>query len=50
MRYDLLSQVNFVRNLWEAGLVEVDESCQEMLSLTSHDYLSAMEDIYARSA
>jgi len=48
--HDFLSQVNFVRNLWRAGLVEVDESCKEVLSLTSDGYLSAMEDIYTRSA
>ena len=48
--HDFLSQVNFVRNLWRAGLVEADDSCKEVLSLTSDGYLSAMEDIYTRSA
>lgn len=47
--HDFLSQVNFVRNLWRAGLVEVDESCKKVLSLTSDGYLSAMADIYTRS-
>ena len=47
--HDFLSQVNFVRNLWAAGLIEVDGPCEEVLSLTSHGYLSAMQDIYVRN-
>lgn len=40
------TQFNFVKSFWKSGLIEVDNSCEAVLKLTSSEYISAMEEIY----
>jgi hypothetical protein len=46
--HDLMSNINFTRNLWNADLIEVDTTCREVISLTTYDYLSALENLFIR--
>ena len=44
--HDLLSQLNFTRNLWRNKKVEVDDVCAEVLLMSNKEYLARMEKIY----
>jgi|GEM_PF-2962449 len=44
--HGLLNQVNFIRNLWKAGLVLPQGSCEAVLRLTPSQYLSQMEEVW----
>ena len=41
-----LSSLNYTRNLWNSGIIEVDNFCSEVLNMTSEDYMSEMQKIY----
>jgi len=43
--HDCLSQVNFVRNIWRAGLIEADRECEKVLNLSAKQYMYELEDI-----
>lgn len=47
-QHDLVSNINFTRNLWTAGLVEVDSACSEVLRLTTYEYLTALEKLFVQ--
>jgi len=44
--HDLLSQLNFTRNLWKSGNVEVDNKCEQVLRMSNNEFLEEMERIY----
>jgi len=44
--HDLLSQINFTRNLWKSGKVEVDNECERVLRMSNDEFLEEMEGIY----
>jgi len=44
-RHDLSSQLNFTRNLVDAGRVEFDATGATVLNMTSCDYMRAMESV-----
>jgi len=46
--HNQITQLNFTRNLWYSGQIEVDESCEAVLRLTNEEYMSKMEDIYVK--
>ena len=41
--HDLLSQLAFVRNLRDSGVIEVDDICGEVLSISTEHYMKQME-------
>jgi hypothetical protein len=43
-----LSSLNFTRNLWKSGVIEVDNFCKDILSMTSEGYMLEMQRIYIR--
>lgn len=47
-RHDMVSNINFTRNLWNAGLIEVDKCCEDVIRLPTYDYLSAMEKLFVQ--
>ncbi len=47
--HDLCSQVNFVRHLYKAGLVEAGGVCAEVLEMDEMEYLRGMEGVYDAS-
>lgn len=46
--HDCFSQINFTRHLWDAGLIEADPVCREVLQLDPEEYLEALKRIYVR--
>lgn len=44
--HDLISQINFIRQLWQNRQCEVDETCENILRLSNEEYLKNMEEIY----
>ncbi|MFW5886674.1 MAG: hypothetical protein ACOCUL_02850 [Bacteroidota bacterium] len=44
--HDLLSQINFVRNLWINGKIQVDNGCKKVLNMSNEEYLKQMERKY----
>lgn len=44
--HDLLSNINFVRNLWLNGNIEVDTECAKILKMTNDEYLCEMERLH----
>lgn len=44
--HGLVNQLNFTRNLWKAGLIEADNSCEAVLRLTPAEYMAAIEEVY----
>jgi hypothetical protein len=48
--HDVLSQLSFVRNLVNAGMIHADDSCHRVLFMNSGDYLRELERIYVRNA
>lgn len=44
--HDMLSQLNFVRNLWLRKRIQVDPECSKVLEMSNEEYLKAMERIY----
>ena len=46
--HDLLSQLSFTRNLVNAGMLNVDETCLRILSMSNGDYLGELNRIYVR--
>ena len=44
--HDLVSQLNFIRNLWKSKRINVDETCENILKITNKEYLKKMEKIY----
>ena len=45
--HDMLSQLNLIRNLRDAGHVECDVGCGSVLDMQQDEYLGAMERLYA---
>lgn len=45
-KHNLVSQLNFLRSLWTAGLVKADKVCESVMDLSSAEYLQQMEEIY----
>lgn len=43
--HDVLSNINFTRNIRNAGLVEVDNALEKVINLTTFEYCSSMENI-----
>lgn len=43
---EIVGNLNFIRNLWKGGLVEVDKDCESVLRMTSDEYMMAMQRIY----
>jgi len=43
-----LTQLNFTRNLWHSGQIEVDHACEAVLRLSDEKYMSKLEDIYVK--
>ncbi len=41
-----LSQLNFVKNLYKGGLIEVDKDCKDVLELSSDEYIDKFLEIY----
>lgn len=48
--HDIMSNLNFTRNLWKAGLIEVDNGCREVISKNTSEYLSAMEEVFLQDS
>lgn len=46
--HDLLSQLNFIRNLWKNKIVEVDCDCERVLKMSNEEYLMEMERLHVR--
>ncbi len=46
--HDLLSQLNFTRNLWGHGAIEVDKDCERVLRMENGEYLIAMENFHVK--
>ncbi len=44
--HDPISQLNFVKSLWNAGLIEADDACQKALHLDSKEYITRLEGLY----
>ncbi len=44
--HDHIGQLNFVRNLWIKGLIDVDDNCASVLKLSNEQYMKSMEQIY----
>jgi hypothetical protein len=44
--HDLISQISFIRNLWKMGLIEVDENCADILSMSNDKYMEGMEKLF----
>ena len=44
--HDLLCQLAFVRNLWRAGIIDVDDACRQVLELTNEQYMERMEALH----
>jgi hypothetical protein len=47
--HNMLSQLNFIRNLWINGKIEVDEDCAKVINMSNDEYLEKMENIYIKS-
>ncbi len=47
--HDLVSQVGLTRNLWDLGLISVDNQCANILNLSTEDYLFRMEKMVVNS-
>ncbi len=47
--HNMLSQLNFIRNLWINGKIELDEDCAKVISMSNKEYLKEMENIYIKS-
>ena len=46
--HDVLTQINFVKNLWESKMISVDSDCERVLKLSLDEYLSQFENIYIK--
>lgn len=46
--HDLISQLNFVRNLFKNNRIEVDDECLEVIKMTDQKYLAVIEDNFTR--
>jgi hypothetical protein len=44
-----MTQFNFIKNLWRTGLIDVDQACENVISMSSQEYMNAMEDIYVNT-
>jgi hypothetical protein len=44
--HDCVSQLNFMRSLFHAGVMDLDPECAAVVSLTSADYLAGLERIF----
>ena len=44
--HDLLSQINFTRNIWKSGSIEVDNECERVLRMSNDEFLEEMERIH----
>ncbi|QLA18862.1 tetratricopeptide repeat protein [Desulfolutivibrio sulfoxidireducens] len=49
-RHDPISQLTFVRNLFQHGLIEVDKDCARVLRLSNEEYMFQMEEIYTNTS
>ena len=43
--HDILSNINFARNLMNAKILQMDAACGKVTALTTYAYLKAMEDL-----
>ncbi len=48
--HDLITQINFTRNLWRNRKIDVDDSCKSILELDNYTYMSKMEEIWVNNA
>lgn len=46
--HDLISQLCFTRNLWRNGCIGVDDECKKVLNMSNTEYISIIEDVFAR--
>jgi len=46
MVHDLIENLNFVRNFQNAGYVQTDRICKNILNMNNIDYIKSMENIY----
>ena len=46
--HDLVSQLNYIRNLWRAGVVEADEACEFVLGLPAKEYMERIDAVHIR--
>jgi len=44
--HDYLSQIKYVRNLWNAGMIDVDHAGQKVLSMSDESYMKCLDTIY----
>ena len=44
--HDLIAQLRFVRNVYDAGGIEVDAECEGILKLTDRAYMAEMEKLF----
>ncbi|MCP3032733.1 hypothetical protein LF817_15520 [Halobacillus sp. A1] len=44
--HELITQFNFIKNLWNVKLFEADETLEAVLGLTPEKYMDLMEEIY----
>jgi len=49
-RHDPISQLTFVRNLFQHGLIEVDKDCARVIRLSNEEYMFQMEEIYTNTS
>ena len=48
--HDQITQLNFVRNLWDSMLIEVDKQCENVLLLSPEQYAADLERVYVQDA
>jgi len=41
-----ISQLNYTRNIWSAGHITVDHTCEKVLRMKTDKYMSELEEIY----
>jgi hypothetical protein len=41
-----ISQLNYTRNIWSAGHITVDHTCEKVLRMKTDEYMSELEEIY----
>ncbi len=41
--HDPVSQLSFMRNMWKAGVIEVDSSCEKVLRMSDNQYMNELE-------
>jgi len=46
--HNILSQVNFIRNLHKTGRIELDQACLDVINMDESELLNAYELIYSK--